>query len=600
MSVWLTIYYIFSYLIFFYTLLAMGLLLYLSISSIRYQRKLRVNLPDDETIRYMLKTSPLTPPVSVIASAYNEEYTIKDNINSLLRIDYPNYDIIIVNDESTDDTMKVLIEEFNLAEVPYTDTKKVPSKPIKAVYRSLDPKYSKLTVVDKEHAGTKSDGINAGINVSDSPYFVNTDVDCIVEPMAIYRMMWLVINSHVPMIGVGATMLMVNGCKVEDGIVTRPAVANNPLPWFQQMEYMRSFLIGKMGWIANGALPNISGGFGLFNTDIVVKSGGYDPSSFAEDVDMLLRMVTYMKETGQDFRLGQVPQVCCWTEGPFVPHSIYRQRTRWARGLFEIVSNHRKMFFNARYGVTGAFTLPYLFFFEFIAPILEAGGMIFMIWLIYTGRVNWNTTFVIFAMIFVFSISLSFVVIVFDYATRSVKWTNRPWSYLKLMIAGILEPILYHPFITFFSIIGYIRHLRHGSKVWAQIKRRGSKKRQKKEEENKEASDKNVRTAEAVKAAAAANMRKAEEAAKKQATAKSAVSSQAATETASPATASAATVVAAAAATATSASSTITAKTASKRKDDDDDDDFDDFDDLDDFDDDLDDFDDLDDDDSED
>lgn len=474
-SIWVTIYFIFSYVIFFYSLLAMILLLYLSISSIRYQNRLRINLPDDETIRYILRTSPLTPKVSVIASAFNEEVTIKENIHSLLQIDYPNYDIIIVNDESKDNTMKIMKEEFHLEEVPYTDTKKVPCQPIVAVYRSRDPRFSKLTVVDKLHAGTKSDGINAGINVSDSPYFINTDVDCIVEPMAIYRMMWLVINSHVPMIGVGATMLMVNGCTVEEGRVTKPGVANNPLPWFQQMEYMRSFLIGKMGWIANGALPNISGGFGLFNTEIVVKSGGYDPVSFAEDVDMLLRMVTYMKNSGQDFRLGQIPQVCCWTEGPFLPHSIYRQRTRWARGLFEIVSNHRKMFFNPKYGVTGVFTLPYILLFEFIAPILEVGGAFFMFWLIFTGRVNWNTSFVIFAMIFVFSISLSFMVLVFDYSTKSVKWQHPVWSYFKLMIAGILEPIIYHPFITLFSIIGYFNHLRHGNKVWHQIKRRGAK-----------------------------------------------------------------------------------------------------------------------------
>ena len=471
---WLTIYHIFSYIIFFYTLLAMGLLLYLCVSSIRYQRRLRINLPDDDTIKYVLKTSPLTPAVSIIASAYNEERTIIDNVNSLLKIDYPSYDIIIVNDESTDDTMKILKEEFSLVEVPYTNTRKVPCQPIVAVYRSKDERYSKLKVVDKKHAGTKSDGINAGINVSDSPYFINTDVDCIVEPLAVYRMMWLVINSHVPRIGVGASMLMVNGCRVEDGVVTKPAVANNPLPWFQQMEYMRSFLIGKMGWMANGALPNISGGFGLFNTEVVIKSGGYDPKSFAEDVDMLLRMVTYMKNTGQDFRLGQIPQACCWTEGPFLPLSIYRQRVRWARGLFEIVSNHRKMFFNPAYGVTGAFTLPYILLFEFIAPILELGGFIFMIWLIFSGRVNWNTTFIIFAMIFVFSISLSFVVLVFDYATKAVKWSNRPWSYLKLMLAGILEPILYHPFITVFSIIGYFNHLRHGRKVWKQIKRKGT------------------------------------------------------------------------------------------------------------------------------
>ena len=471
---WLTIYYIFSYLIFFYTLLAMSLLLYLCISSMRYQHRLRITLPDDETIRYTLKTSPIVPKVSIIASAYNEELTIRDNVYSLLQIDYPDYDIIIVNDESTDKMMQILKDEFKLAPVPFTNTKRVPSKDILGVYKSTDERFAKLTVVDKLHAGTKSDGINAGINITDSPYFINTDVDCIVEPMAVYRMMWLVINSHVPMIGVGATMLMMNGCEVENGQVTKAAVSNNPLPWFQQMEYMRSFLIGKMGWIANGALPNISGGFGLFHTDVVVKSGGYDPRSFAEDVDMLLRMVTYMRSTGQDFRLGQIPQVCCWTEGPFLPRAIYRQRVRWARGLFEIVSNHRQMFFNKNYGVTGAFTLPYILLFEFIAPILEISGFFFMAWLIFTGRVNWNTTFVIFAMIFVFSISLSFVVLVFDFATRSVNWSNRAWSYFKLSLAGIFEPIIYHPFITLFSIIGYFNHLRHGAKVWKQIKRKGA------------------------------------------------------------------------------------------------------------------------------
>lgn len=483
---WLTLYFIFSYLIFFYSLTAMALLTYLSMSSLRAQMRLRVNMPDDETIRYMLKTSPLTPAVSVIASAYNENVTIRDNVYSLLNIDYPNFEIIIVNDESTDDTMDILIDEFKLVEVPYTDTKKVPSKPIKKVYRSTDERFKQLTVVDKEHAGTKSDGINAGINVCTTPYFINTDVDCIVEPMAVYRMMWLVVNSHVPMIGVGATMLMVNGCTVEDGRVTEPAVSNNPLPWFQQIEYMRSFLIGKMGWISHNALPNISGGFGLFDTEIAIKSGGYDPESFAEDVDMLLRMITYMRNTRQDFRLGQIPQVCCWTEGPFSPRTIYRQRTRWARGLCEIVSNHRRLFFNPQYGITGMFVLPYIFFFEFITPLLETMGIAFMIWLVATGRVNWNTTFVIFAMIFIFSISLSFVVLVYDFFIKAVKWKNPVWSYIKLVIAGITEPILYHPLITFFSIVGYLKFLTHSTKVWSQIKRRGAGKQEEKKSKPEE------------------------------------------------------------------------------------------------------------------
>lgn len=473
---WLIIYYIFSYVIFFYTLVAMILLLYLTIMSLRAQKRLEINLPDDESIAYTLRHSPLTPSVSIIAPAYNEEVTIIDNVYSLLNINYPDYDIIVVNDESTDKTLELMIEEFKLIEVPFTDTQKVPSQPIKRVFKSTEEKFDKLIVVDKVHGGRKADGTNAGINVCNSRYFVSTDVDCIIEPMALYRLMWPVINSSKRMIGVGATMLMVNGCKVRDGKVVKAAVPNNPIPMFQQMEYMRSFLIGKMGWSAHNALPNISGGFGLFDTEIVIKSGGYDPMSMAEDVDMLLRMVTYMKNTGQEYRLGQIPQVCCWTEGPYSPLTIYRQRTRWARGLCEVVSNHRKLFFNYQYGIMGIFTLPYIFLFEFLAPILELGGFLFLIWLIFTGAVNWNTSFLIFAMIFVFSISLAFVVLVFDLYTNAVKWKNRTFSYFKLILAGITEPILYHPFITFFSIIGYINYLRNKTAVWKTIKRRGVKK----------------------------------------------------------------------------------------------------------------------------
>lgn len=475
---WIAIYYIFSYLIFFYTLLAMVLMLYLAVQSLRAQRRLKVSLPDDDTVRYMLKTSPITPSVSIIASAFNEEVTIKDNVYSLLNVKYPNYEIIIVNDASTDKTLDILIEEFHLQEVPFINRKKVNSQPIKRVFRSTEEKFKNLLVVDKEHGGRKSDGINAGINVCNSKYFVNTDVDCIIEPMALYRMMWLVVNSHVPMIGVSASMLMINGCKVENGMVTEAKVSWNPFGGFQMMEYMRSFLIGKLGWSALNTLPNISGGFGLFDTDVVVKSGGYDPESMAEDVDMLLRMITYMVNTNQEFRLGQIPQVCCWTEGPFLLSSLYRQRIRWGRGLFEVVSNHRKLFFNPSYGVSGAFMLPYIFLFEFMAPILEFGGLLFMIWLTLTGRVNWNATFVIFAMIFMFTVSLAFVVLVYDYSMKVVNWKNRFVSYLKLIIFGVLESIFYHPFITTFSLIGYFNFLRKGATKWKAIKRKQRNKNQ--------------------------------------------------------------------------------------------------------------------------
>lgn len=482
---WIKIYILFSYGIFAYTVLIMGFMLYLVIQSMRAQRSSRINVPTDDTIRYMLKGSPLTPAVSIIAPAYNEEVTIIDNVYSLLQVYYPKFEVIVVNDESTDKTLELLIDEFKLVEVPFTNSMRVPSKPIKRVFRSTEEKFNKLVVVDKVHGGRKSDGSNAGINVCNTKYFVSTDVDCIIEPMALYRMMWHVVNSHEPTIGVSATMLMLNGCSVKDGRVTRPGVSLWPLPLYQMLEYMRSFLIGKLGWSKINALPNISGGFGLFDTEVVVKSGGYDPLSMAEDVDMLLRMVTYMKNSGQKFHLAQVPQACCWTEGPYTLTSLYRQRTRWARGLCEIVSNHRKLFFNPHYGPIGALTMPYVFLFEFLAPILEMTGFIFMLWLILVGALNWYTAFVIYGMIYLFSVSMTFFVIIFDYSIKCVRWGNTPWSYIKLIFAGLTEPFIFHPLITLFSIIGYIKFLTNTTAVWTSIQRRGWSKKQKLEEEEK-------------------------------------------------------------------------------------------------------------------
>ncbi len=451
--------------------------LMLAFMSYRAQKKAEIDIPSDATIRYMMKGSPLTPGVSIIAPAFNEEVTIIDNVYSLMQIDYPNYEIIIVNDESTDRTMELLINEFHLVEVPYDVAMKVPSKPIRRVLKSTEEQFSKLVVVDKMHGGRKSDGSNAGINVCSNKYFVCTDVDCIVEPMALYRMMWLVINSHEPMIGVSATMLMSNGCVVENGRVVEAKVSSSPLPMFQQLEYLRSFLIGKLGWAAINALPNISGGFGLFDTDVVVKSGGYDQKSMAEDMDMLLRMVTYMKNSGQKFRVTQVPKVCCWTEGPSTMKAIYRQRTRWARGLFEIISHHRKLFFNPRYGPMGAFTLPFIMLFEFIAPVLEFMGFLFMIWLLIIDGINWDTFFVVFGMIYTFSVFIAFNVLFFDYNSHAVNWHSTIRAYLIMGLTSLLEPILYHPIITFCSNVGYWKFLTNSAAVWKPIQRRGVKKK---------------------------------------------------------------------------------------------------------------------------
>ena len=504
------IWYFFSYLVFFYSLAVMASYLWLVIQSWRMQNRLAVETPDDATIKYLIDRSPLAPSVSIIAPAYNEKVNIKTNVESLLNIDYPNFEVIIVDDGSTDGTLDILKQEYQLEPVPFHPTYKVPCTKINQLYRSKlqdDEKCRRLVVVNKVNGGRKADSSNAGINVCKTDYFICTDADCIVDKMALYRMMWPVFNSHETMIGVSGTMLISNDCDIPEikarlkasegeekwtekareesgkyhglfkvgfwvaAIIDRVYSWINPLPKFQQLEYLRSFLIGKLGWSSLNTLPNISGGFGLFNTEVAIKSGGYDRKSMAEDVDMLLRMVTYMVNNSLAYRLAQVPRACCWTKGPEYLDGIFKQRKRWARGLCEIVVSHFEMFFNRHYGSIGLLTLPYIFIFEFLAAIIEFVGFLWLVlWLIPTDGVNWHTFFVIMGMVWVFSLMMTFFLMFFDHRTEAAPWRRRWWRYLKFFICSVVEPF-YHILITFISIWGYILYSLGKGSIWESIER---------------------------------------------------------------------------------------------------------------------------------
>lgn len=463
----------FNYFVFFYTsFLAISfiVMMFLSFTSL----KLRKNYYDDIYVRKVLENSPYTPGISIIAPAYNEQTTIIDNIDSLLGVDYPRFEVVIVNDGSKDATLDKLIEHYELVEVPFAYIERIKTKPFRRVLKSQNPEFSKLIVVDKENGGTKADASNAGINAASYPYFICTDVDCILRRDALYRVIWPVLSSLTPVIAVSGTMRMVNGCDVENGRVVSVKPPHSPIPLFQNLEYMRSYLVGKMGWSAINGMPNVSGGFGLFDRQIAIAVGGYDGTSFAEDMDLITRMVGYMCDFSRPYRIVQVPETCCWTEGPPNLIILHRQRTRWGRGLLQALTIHRKMIFNRTYRQTGLITLPYMVIFEFLAPIIEGVGLIVFICLALTGAVNWHTMWVIFLAIYLFCQFLSLVVVAYDYYVGTLY--KRGYEYLWIIAASILEPFIYHPLITFFSLKGYISYIFSRDFKWGKMTRKGFKK----------------------------------------------------------------------------------------------------------------------------
>lgn len=470
-----------EFLLFFFGYVILGYSLLLIVSYVMllvfaYKYSFRYRQWSNKYICNMVQSSPFVPGISVVAPAYNEEKTIVDNVRSLLKMDYPNFDVCIVNDGSKDRTLELLIETFEMVEVPFEYVEHVHSAPFKRLFKSINPAYARLMVVDKVNGGTKADAVNAGLNVISNPYFINTDVDCILSRDAMYQCIFPVIqNRHI--IAVSGTMSMSNGASMSNGEIVDLRPSSRPIPLFQDLEYKRSFLVGKMGWSRINAMNNVSGGYGLFSTEVVVNAGGYSSTSFAEDMDMLTRMIAYCCDFNRPYRVVQIPHNCCWTEGPSNIKMLYRQRTRWGRGLIQLMWEHRRVLFNRKYKRLGLISMPYTFLFEFLAPIIETVGLGMTVYLAFTGGISWFSFFVTFLAIYAFSYMLSTFVVFYDYILGS-SYTSR-MSYLKLLLAAAFEPIIYHPLIVISSLVGYFRYITRQKAVWVSMERTGMKHKKK-------------------------------------------------------------------------------------------------------------------------
>ena len=459
---------------------------------VRFQRK---NSYVDYT---KMLQSPMAPGISIIAPAFNEAVTIIQNVRSLLTLNYTRFEVLIVNDGSTDDTLQKLIDEFELVHVDFAYNERIKSQPVKRLFKSTNSAYDKLVVIDKINGKSKADASNAGINAAAYDYFLCTDVDCIIEKDTLLRMIKPfmdeehnkiketgdpcpecgyvhVVEDSVRVIATGATLRIANSCEIDEGVITRVRPPEKWLPRFQEMEYLRAYVLGKMGWSVINCVPNVSGGLGLFDKEIAIKAGGYDGKSFAEDMDMVTRMCTYMIDNKLKYTIRYIPTTQCWTEGPPNMKVFSRQRTRWGRGLAEIVTMHRKVIFNPHYKKLGLVVLPYTLFFEFLAPIIEFTGILYYIYLIITGNINWHYALILLTFVYLYSIMITTLAILWDQKTYQYYKTWREVIGLALM--AFIEPFVYHPLIMFFALRGYYFFMIGKKSNWGNMQRQGFGKR---------------------------------------------------------------------------------------------------------------------------
>jgi cellulose synthase/poly-beta-1,6-N-acetylglucosamine synthase-like glycosyltransferase len=406
--------------------------------------------------------SNYTKPISVIVPAYNEEATIIDNIKSLLDLEYPEFEIIVVNDGSKDKTLSVIIDHFNLRRIDVDINIQVDCKEIRGVYGSFV--IPNLIIVDKENGG-KSDALNAGINLSRYPLFCGIDADCVIEKNALLRIVMPFLKND-ETIAVGGIVRIANGCTIRDGKLIEARMPRRAIVRFQIVEYFRAFLTSRVGFERLNGLLIISGAFGVFKKSSVVAVGGYS-NTIGEDMELTLKMHEYFRKNKIKYKIDFASDAVCWTQAPNTMKGLRSQRIRWHRGLTDSILRHKKMIFNPLYGTVGMLSMPYFFLVEMLGPVIEIIGYIMLVISISTGTISRFFIFV-FLMAYLYGILFSLSAILFE------EFSYRRYTgfreVTKLIVYSFFEQIIYRQITVFWRVISFVNY-KNGSKKWGSIKR---------------------------------------------------------------------------------------------------------------------------------
>jgi cellulose synthase/poly-beta-1,6-N-acetylglucosamine synthase-like glycosyltransferase len=412
----------------------------------------------------------LAPGISVIASCYNESAVVADSVRSLLNLHYNDYEVIVVNDGSKDNTLETLCKEFALQKIDYYIDEKLFTKPVRGVYRSSNKAFHNLLVVDKENGG-KSDAMNVGYNVASKLYTVSIDVDSILASDALLKLIKPIVESaEKSVVSVGGAVHVANGCLFNRGVLVERRIPKGNNAKLQVVEYLRAFLVGRMAFGQINGLFLVSGALGIFRKDLVLTVGGYRTDCIGEDMELTIRLREYLYEHKISHKVVYIPEPLLWTEVPPTLKVMERQRTRWTRGLIDSLRLHKNLFFNPRYGVMGIVTYPYFVFFEWFAPFVEVLGIVYIILLFSLGIIKWEVYLFLLLFMYMFGICFSFLGIFLGEMTYHVY--NRKRDLWSLFLSSLTEIFLYHPRLVFWSIKGNWMFFR-GKKNWGEMTRQG-------------------------------------------------------------------------------------------------------------------------------
>jgi cellulose synthase/poly-beta-1,6-N-acetylglucosamine synthase-like glycosyltransferase len=408
----------------------------------------------------------LALPISVIAPAFNEELSIVQSVKALLALEYPEHEVIVVNDGSKDDTLGELLRSFEMYETQVTQIAALQHTKILGAYRSR--RYPNLLVVDKEN-GRKADAANAGIGFSRTPLVCIIDADSIIEPDGLLRAAEpFMYDEHV--VAVGGAIRIANGCTIKGGLLQKIGIAKEMVPRFQIVEYLRAFLMNRVANAHTNTLTLISGAFGLFSRQTLVEMGGYRHDTVGEDLELVVRMHRFMRDNGRKYHIAFVPDIVCWTEAPAALRGLDNQRARWQQGALETLQRHRGMIGNPRYGRIGLLAMPQIVLEDILGPPAELLGYLVLPAAAFLGLLDPMMAIAFFFVSVVFGCVLSVVTLVLE--EQQLRRTPSAGDLLRIGVAAVVENFGYRQINLWYRLNGIRRFIRKDSS-WAAVPRVG-------------------------------------------------------------------------------------------------------------------------------
>ena len=285
------------------------------------------------------------PLVSIIVPAYNEEVNIVGSLRNLLKCDYPNFNIVFVDDGSKDKTWEMVTSEFP-ADTP------------------------NLKLLTKPNGG-KASALNYGIESTNADYVVCIDADTKLAPNAVSIMM-----KH---------FLMQTDSSEEIGAVAGVVKVGNEvnlLTKWQNIEYITSQNFDRKGFAYANAITVVPGAIGAFKKKAIEDAGGFTTDTLAEDCDLTIRILR------AGYRVTNEPKAIAYTEAPETLKMFMKQRFRWSFGVMQTFWKHSDQLFSNKNKSLGWIALPDILIFKYIIPVFSPIADILMIFGLFTDNAS--------------------------------------------------------------------------------------------------------------------------------------------------------------------------------------------------------------------